>query len=102
MDTEGELFIRDENALIDLAELYKVFGDSTRIRILCVLFSKELCVCEIAERLGMNQPAISHQLNILKKAKLIKSRKAGRSVYYSLADSHVSLIIAQGLEHINE
>ncbi|MDD7635910.1 MAG: metalloregulator ArsR/SmtB family transcription factor [Clostridiales bacterium] len=92
----------DEEELYDLAELFKVFGDSTRIRILYVLFEEELCVCDIAEALQMTQPAISHQLRILKQAKLVKNRREGKSVFYSLADGHVRTIIAQGKEHIEE
>lgn len=92
----------DEDELYDLAELFKVFGDSTRIRILTVLFGEEMCVCDIAEALGMNQSAVSHQLRVLKNAKLIKNRKEGKLVFYSLADDHVSTILAMGLEHIEE
>lgn len=92
----------EEDELYDLAELFKVFGDSTRIRILSVLFGEELCVCDLAEVLGMNQSAISHQLRILKNARLVKSRRDGKQVFYSLADDHVSTIIAMGLEHIEE
>ena len=91
-----------EEELYDLAELFKVFGDSTRIRILYVLFEAEMCVCDIAETLHMTQPAISHQLRILKQAKLVKNRREGKSVFYSLADGHVRTIIAQGKEHIEE
>jgi len=92
----------DEDELYDLAELFKVFGDSTRIRILSALYGEELCVCDIAEVLNMNQSAISHQLKILKQAKLVKNRREGKQVYYSLDDNHVSTIIAMGLEHIEE
>lgn len=92
----------DEDELYDLAELFKVFGDSTRIRILFVLFEAEVCVCDLANILNMTQSAISHQLRILKQAKLVKSRREGKSVFYSLADGHVSTIIAQGREHIEE
>jgi len=91
-----------EEELYDLAELFKVFGDSTRIRILFVLFDKEVSVGEIAEQLGMNQSAVSHQLKVLKQAKLIKNRREGKSIYYSLADDHVRTIIAMGIEHIEE
>lgn len=91
-----------EEELYDLAELFKVFGDSTRIRILFVLFEAEVCVCDLAEALHMTQPAISHQLKILKNSKLVKSRREGKSVFYSLADGHVRTIIAQGREHIEE
>lgn len=91
-----------EDRLYDLAELFKTFGDSTRIRILFVLFEAEVCVCDIAETLHMTQSAISHQLRILKQSKLIKSRREGKSIFYSLADEHVKTIIAQGMEHIME
>ena len=92
----------DETELYDLAELFKVFGDSTRIRILFVLFEAEVCVCDLAETLHMTQSAISHQLRILKQNKLVKSRREGKSIFYSLADDHVRSIIAQGREHIEE
>ena len=91
-----------EEHLYDLAELFKIFGDSTRIRILYVLFEAEVCVCDIAEVLQMTQSAISHQLRLLKQAKLVKSRREGKTVYYSLADDHVRTIIDQGMEHIEE
>ena len=92
----------DENELYDLAALFKVFGDSTRIRILFVLFEAEVCVCDLAEVLHMTQSAVSHQLKILKQNKLVKSRREGKSIFYSLADDHVKTIIAQGMEHIEE
>ena len=92
----------DEEKLYDLAELFKMFGDSTRIRILYVLFEAEMCVCDIAEVLKMTQSAISHQLRLLKQAKLVKNRREGKIVYYSLADNHVRSIIGQGMEHIEE
>ncbi len=92
----------EETELYDLAELFKVFGDSTRIRILFVLFEAEVCVCDLAQALNMTQSAISHQLRILKQNKLIKSRREGKSVFYSLADEHVRTIIDQGREHIEE
>ncbi|WP_455582330.1 ArsR/SmtB family transcription factor [Dysosmobacter sp.] len=92
----------DETELYDLAELFKIFGDSTRIRILFVLFESEVCVCDLASVLNMTQSAISHQLKILKQNKLVKSRREGKSVFYSLADDHVRTIIAQGQEHIEE
>lgn len=91
-----------EDDLYDLAELFKVFGDSTRIRILFVLFGAEVCVCDLAEALQMTQSAISHQLKILKQSKLVKGRREGKSIFYSLADEHVRTIIAQGLDHIAE
>ena len=92
----------EETELYDLAELFKVFGDSTRIRILFVLFEAEVCVCELARVLNMNQSAISHQLRILKQNKLVKSRREGKSIFYSLADEHVRTIIDQGRDHIEE
>ena len=92
----------DETELYDLSELFKVFGDSTRIRILFVLFECEVCVCDLAEALSRTQSAVAHQLKILKQSKLVKSRRDGKSVYYSLADNHVRNIIAQGFEHIKE
>lgn len=91
-----------EEELYDLAELFKVFGDSTRIRILFVLFEAEVCVCDLAEALNMTQSAVSHQLKILKQNKLVKSRREGKSIFYSLADGHVRTIIDQGREHIEE
>ena len=94
--------IPEENELYDLAELFKVFGDSTRIRILFVLFEAEVCVCDLAAALNMTQSAVSHQLRILKQNKLVRSRREGKSVFYSLADAHVRAIIDQGLEHVEE
>lgn len=92
----------EEEVLYDLAELFKIFGDSTRIRILFVLFEAEVCVCDLAETLHMTQSAVSHQLRILKQNKLVRSRREGKSVFYSLADGHVRAIIDQGLEHVEE
>ena len=92
----------EETELYDLAELFKIFGDSTRIRILFVLFESEVCVCDLAAVLNMTQSAISHQLRSLKQSRLVKSRREGKSVFYSLADEHVRAIIAQGQEHIEE
>ena len=86
----------------DLADFYKVFGDATRIRILCVLLQAEVCVCDLAEILGMTQSAISHQLRVLKQMKLVKNRREGKTVFYSLADGHIQTIISQGMEHISE
>lgn len=92
----------DDEILYDLAELFRVFGDTTRIRILYALSENELCVCAIAELLNMQQSAISHQLRILKQAKLVSSRREGKTVFYRLADSHVQTIIEQGMEHVEE
>ena len=92
----------EETMLYDLAELFKVFGDSTRMRILFVLFEAEVCVCDLAQVLNMTQSAISHQLKILKQNKLVKCRREGKSIFYSLADEHVRAIINQGMEHVEE
>jgi ArsR family transcriptional regulator len=91
-----------EETLYDLAELFKVFGDSTRIKILWALDEAEMCVCDIAVLLNMTQSAISHQLRVLKQANLVKNRRDGKVVYYSLDDEHVKQIFEQGLTHINE
>ena len=92
----------DEETLYDLAELYKVFGDSTRIKMLYVLFEAEMCVCDLAQCLNMTTSAISHQLRVLKQSRLVKSRREGKTVFYSLADDHVRTIIDQGMNHIEE
>ena len=92
----------EENELYDLAELFKVFGDSTRIRILYVLFEDELCVGDIAELLNMSQSSVSHQLRILKDAKLVKFRREGKSIFYALDDEHVYHILEMGMEHVEE
>jgi DNA-binding transcriptional ArsR family regulator len=91
-----------EETLYDLAELFKVFGDTTRIKIICALFEAEMCVCDIAVLLNMNQSAISHQLRVLKQTRLVKYRKEGKIVYYSLDDEHIKQIFDLGLMHINE
>ena len=91
-----------DETLYRLADLYKVFGDPTRIRILYALSGGELCVCDIAELLGMTQSAIPHQLRVLKQSALVKFRRDGKTVYYSLADTHVATILAQGLDHVQE
>ena len=92
----------DEDDLYDLAELYKVFGDSTRIKILYVLFEQEVCVCDLAQLLGSSVSAISHQLRVLKQARLVKFRRSGKTIFYSLADEHVRTILGQGMDHIRE
>ena len=92
----------DDEILYDVAELFKVFGDSTRVRIICALFESEMCVCDIAEVLKMTQSAISHQLRVLKQARLVKYRRDGKTVYYSLADAHIKTIFNQAFEHIME
>lgn len=94
--------ILSEEKLFDLAELFKVFGDSTRIKILYELSKGEMNVSDIALALNMNQSAISHQLRVLKNSKLVKNRREGKAMYYSLADDHVETIINQGMEHILE
>jgi ArsR family transcriptional regulator len=91
-----------EENLYDLAELFKVFGDTTRIKILCALTEAEMCVCDIAVLLNMTQSAISHQLRALKQARLVKYRKEGKVVFYSLDDDHVNHIFSIGLKHVNE
>lgn len=92
-----------KDELLDaVADTFKVFGDKTRIKILYVLHNSELCVCDIAQLLDMNQSAISHQLKVLKQAKLIKSRRDGKSIFYSLDDSHVHTILSMGMEHAME
>jgi ArsR family transcriptional regulator, lead/cadmium/zinc/bismuth-responsive transcriptional repressor len=101
VDMARETMPREEN-LYDLAELFKVFGDTTRIRILYALFASEMCVCDIATLLNMTQSAISHQLRVLKQARLVKYRKDGKIVYYSLDDDHIKYIFDQGLAHITE
>ena len=92
----------DVDNVYDLAELFKIFGDSTRLRIMSALLNHELCVCDISEVLEMNQSAISHQLRVLRTAGLIKVRRCGKSAFYSLDDDHVKKIIEMGFEHINE
>ncbi|MBS6041817.1 MAG: helix-turn-helix transcriptional regulator [Clostridium baratii] len=91
-----------EETLYDLAELFKVFGDTTRIKIICALYESELCVCDIANLLNMTQSAVSHQLRTLKAARLVKFRRAGKVVYYSLDDEHIMRIFNEGLNHVNE
>ncbi len=91
-----------EERLSRLADLYRIFADPTRIRILYVLFEEEVCVCDLARLLGMTQSAVSHQLRVLKQARLIKSRRVGKTDFYSLADSHVSPLLSNGVEHISE
>ena len=91
-----------EEALYDLADFFKVFGDTTRIKILYVLMCSEMCVCDLAQSLNMTQSAISHQLRVLKQMDLVKNRREGKTVFYSLSDGHISGILSQGLEHIKE
>ena len=97
-----KVHLPDEDDMAELAELYKVFGDSSRVRILCTLSQQELCVCDLAELLRLSQSAVSHQLRVLKNSKLVKFRREGKTVYYSLADGHVARILSQGMEHICE
>jgi DNA-binding transcriptional ArsR family regulator len=92
----------EEEKLLDLADLFKMFGDSTRIKILSALLHSEMCVCDIAALLGMTKSAISHQLRALRQTKLVKYRRDGKVVYYSLDDDHVGTIFEQGLRHVNE
>lgn len=97
-----EKVMPDEQQLLDLSEFFKVFGDSTRIKILYVLSQSEMCVCDIATLLQMGQSAISHQLRVLKQMRLVTFRREGKTVFYSLADAHIQMILAQGMEHISE
>lgn len=92
----------DEELLLDLADLFKVFGDSTRVKILCALQYSEMCVCDIAALLGMSKSSISHQLRTLRQTKLVKNRRDGKIVYYSLDDDHIGTIFRQGLLHVSE
>ena len=91
-----------EEEMLDLADFFKVFGDSTRLKILYVLLCSEMCVLDIAQMLGMTQSAISHQLRVLKQMDLVKNRREGKTIFYSLADSHIVTILSQGLDHIEE
>jgi len=92
----------DEDAMSDLAELFKVFGDFTRIKILFALLKEPVCVTDLAEKLGLTQSAVSHQLRLLKQSRLVKSRREGKLVFYYLADDHVGTIIGQGIAHVTE
>ena len=92
----------DDETLYDLADLFRIFADSTRIKILYVLFESEMCVYDIAQLLNMTQSAISHQLRVLKQMDLVKNRREGKTIFYSLADSHIVTILSQGLDHIEE
>ena len=98
LDTEEILL--DEDELIEMAELFKMFGDSTRIKILCLLIEGEKCVQEITDAAGSSQSAVSHQLRLLKQARLVRSRRNGKQIFYSLADDHVKTILQMGLEHV--
>jgi len=91
-----------EELLYDLADLFKIFGDSTRLKILYVLMQSEMCVCDIAQLLSASQSAISHQLRVLKQMQLVKNRRDGKTIFYSLSDGHISTILSTGLEHIKE
>ncbi len=94
--------IPKDEVLYDLAEFFKVFGDTTRIKIICALFNQEMCVCDLAALLGISQSAISHQLRTLKATRLVKFRREGKVVYYSLDDEHVKHIFDEGLNHVTE
>ncbi|MBQ3066663.1 MAG: helix-turn-helix transcriptional regulator [Clostridia bacterium] len=99
---KAQLAMPDIDTLYDVAELFKVFGDSTRIRILSALLGQELCVCDLCSLLDMTKSAISHQLRILRQTKLVKNRRSGKEVYYSLDDDHVATIISIAIEHTKE
>lgn len=94
--------MKDEDPIYEVAELFKVFGDSTRARIICALTVSELCVCDLSCLLNMSQSAISHQLRILKQARMVKNRRAGKVVYYSLADDHIKTLFEIAFEHVME
>lgn len=91
-----------EEALYDLAELFKVFGDSTRIKLLYALLESEMCVCDLAQLLGLTQSAVSHQLRVLKTSKLVRNRRDGKTVFYALDDDHVRRMLEMGMEHLSE
>ena len=99
---DGEEILLDEDELIEMAELFKMFGDSTRIKILSVLFAGEKCVQEITDATGSSQSAVSHQLRLLKQARRVRSRRNGRQICYSLADDHVKTILGMAKEHLEE
>ena len=99
---KAEENILEEDVLKELADFFKVFSDTPRLRILSVLLQSEMCVCDLAEVLGMTQSAISHQLRVLKQMKLVKNRREGKTVFYSLADGHIQTIMNQGIEHMRE
>ena len=92
----------EEDTIFRMSELFKMFGDGTRLKILCALLEGECCVCDLAKLLGMTQSAVSHQLRILKQAHLIKARRDGKTIFYSLADYHVPMLLRQGMEHVRE
>ncbi|MBQ1801562.1 MAG: winged helix-turn-helix transcriptional regulator [Lachnobacterium sp.] len=102
MENEKQLDMPDNHIVDDLAELFKTFGEGTRIKILFCLSKEEMCVSEIANIISMSQSTVSHQLKILKQGKLVKARREGKQIIYSLADGHVYSIIGQGLEHVRE
>lgn len=92
----------DREEIQDLSEIFKLFADETRLRIICAILNTELCVCDLCELLGLNQSAVSHQLQLLRSSKLVKYRKEGKQVYYSLEDEHIESIIKMALAHIRE
>ena len=106
IDEQTSLQIQDkipvEEEVYDLADLFKIFSDSTRIKILCILFESEMCVYDLSGILNMSQSAVSHQLRLLKQSKLVKHRREGKIIFYSLSDDHIRKIIDNGLEHIQE
>ena len=99
---DQEDFFLDEDELIEMAELFKMFGDSTRIKILSLLFEGEKCVQEITDASGSSQSAVSHQLRLLKQARLVRSRRSGKQIFYTLADDHVKTILGMAKEHLEE
>ena len=100
--TQVKRLLPEDEVLYDLAELFKIFGDSTRVKILYALLESELCVCDIAKLMDVSQSAVSHQLRVLKASKLVKFRREGKNIFYSLSDNHVRSILGQGMEHVSE
>ena len=98
----AKLYSPDEDTVIDLADMFKIFADSTRLKIICALVKEELCVCDLSELLSLNQTTVSHQLKNLRDAKLVKYRREGKQIFYCLQDAHVNQIILAGLDHIKE
>lgn len=99
---EVELTSPNDDCVIEVADMFKIFADSTRLKIICAIINEELCVCDLCELLGLNQTTVSHQLKTLRDAKLVKSRREGKQIFYSLKDNHVKQIISAGLEHVIE
>ena len=100
--SEVKLTSPNDDSVIDLADMFKIFADSTRLKIICAIMKEELCVCDLCELLGLNQTTVSHQLKTLRDSKLVKYRRDGKQIFYSLEDDHVTQILSAGLSHISE